>query len=184
MVPCLGCSPSRTDCVPHRIIDDASKHAPVWDPLSRWPQVMPGACQAQASQEVTAPFGHLPALSWGPPGALGDLSSGIWSTSSLFLHYLVSTGQCLAHIFTPSTAVLQKVDFFLVLFSNLLSQRCFHRHRLLCLSQCHICLGAGWHWLCQTRGKILAASHRSCHCNPTATKSLPCKPSGLSYMLC
>lgn len=82
--------------------------------------------QAQAYQEVTASLCHPPALSWGPPGALGHLSSGVWSTSSLFLQWSQCLQGCFSHIF--STAVLWKVDFFPVLFSNLLSQGCCHGH--------------------------------------------------------
>ena len=47
----------------------------------------------------------------------------------------------------------------------------------LSLGQRRVCLGAGWHWLCWTRGKLLTASHRNYPCSLPATKTLPHKPS-------
>jgi len=47
----------------------------------------------------------------------------------------------------------------------------------LSLGQWQVHLGACWHWLYQTWGKLLAASHRSHPYSPPATKALPCKAS-------
>ncbi|XP_027738674.1 ras GTPase-activating-like protein IQGAP2 isoform X10 [Empidonax traillii] len=44
------------------------------------------------------------------------------------------------------------------------------------LGQRHVCLGAAWHWLCRTWRKLLAASHRSHPCGPSAAKTWLCKP--------
>ncbi|XP_051644097.1 ras GTPase-activating-like protein IQGAP2 isoform X8 [Manacus candei] len=44
------------------------------------------------------------------------------------------------------------------------------------LGQRHVRLGAAWHWLCRTWRKLLAASHRSHPCGPSAAKTWPCKP--------
>jgi len=44
------------------------------------------------------------------------------------------------------------------------------------LGQQQVRLRAGWHWLYQTLGKLLAASHRSHPYSPPTTKTLPRKP--------
>ncbi|XP_064498108.1 ras GTPase-activating-like protein IQGAP2 isoform X6 [Pseudopipra pipra] len=44
------------------------------------------------------------------------------------------------------------------------------------LGQRHVRLGAAWHWLCRTWRKLLAASHRSHPCGPSAAKTWPYKP--------
>jgi len=42
--------------------------------------------------------------------------------------------------------------------------------------QQQVCLGAGWSWLCQTGGKLLATSHRNHPYSPPTAETLPCKP--------
>lgn len=46
-----------------------------------------------------------------------------------------------------------------------------------------VSLAASWDWLCWTWKKdILAGSHRSCSCNPTATKALPQQHNAIRMM--
>jgi len=58
---------------------------------------------------------------------------------------------------------------------------CYHRGATtvaewLGLGQQWVCLRASWHWLYQTWGKLLAASHRSRPYSSPATKTSPRKP--------
>lgn len=81
-VPSTGCAPSGADCS-HGVTNPPSKTAPMWAPFSTAPEQP--FC-------VTATFGHLPAVAWGPPWAAG----GICSTMDLH-------GQetaCLTMVFT------------------------------------------------------------------------------------
>lgn len=80
--------------------------------------------------------------------------------SSWALTYLISGSQTPQHIVcaAPST------------FWNMLSQRLYHCLWWSWPGQQRVHFGAGWHWLCQTEGKLQAASHRSNRCSLLATK--------------
>jgi len=84
---------------------------------------------------------------------------------------LVSAELFLSHSLTPlsRTGSLQ-------LFSP--SYMCYHRSATtiadwLSLGQWWVLLRAGWHWVYQTCGKLLATCHRSHPCSPPTTKTLP-----------
>ena len=45
-----------------------------------------------------------------------------------------------------------------------------------------VCLRAGWHWICQTWGKLLITSHRSRPYSPPCYQNLATKPMTVSYL--
>jgi len=184
-VPSTGCSPSGTDSSSTGF---PQGHRSCQEPVP-----------VQALHGVTASFGHTADLSWGPfhrlqvdlcstvdlhglqghslphrgllHGLQGNVCLGTWSTSS-----------------PPSSLTLVFAEFSSSRLQNALtefispSQLRYPRGPTtvtgrLSLGQWQVCLGASWHWLCWTWGKLLAASHRSQPCiPPLATKILPCKP--------
>jgi len=151
-----------------------------------WP-----AGPAWAPHGVTGSFRHPPALAWDPFRGLQrdnlphhglhhelqgkTLCSSVSSTSSH--SFFTDLGVCrfVSHLLTPlSNCHLPTVFFFP-------AKTCYHRGTTtigdwLGLGHQRVCLRAGWCWLYQTWGKLLAASHRSHPYCPPATKTLPCKP--------
>ena len=90
---------------------------------------------------------------------------------------LVSAELFLSHSLTLPLAALSQQFFFP--FLTMLSQRCYHRLMVADgpgLGQRQVRLGAGWHGLHQTWGKLLAAFLRSHPCSPPAAKNMPRKP--------
>lgn len=68
--------------VPHRVINPASRPAPLWIPLSMIPQIptrsLPSVGFPQSHSTLWA---HLPVPVWDPSGLQGNLCSGTRSTS-------------------------------------------------------------------------------------------------------
>ena len=119
-----------------------------------------------------------------PHGLQGNLCSGAWSTSSP--SFFTDLGVCRVVSLTYSHSSLQ-LQFVVQFFSP--SLICYPRGATtiadgLGLDQQRVHLGASWHWLYQTQGKLLGASHRSHPCSPPATKTLPCKPNTSCYRCC
>jgi len=200
----MGCSSSRT--APARVLPTGAllqeQAAPSWVPHGATSPANKPA-PAWALHGVTAYFRHPPAPAWGPfhglqvdiysimdlHGLQGDnlphhglqhdlqgksLCSGISSTCSLsplLLHWPWCLRSCHSHIIS----LLSLQCCFTAVFSPLLTITIADG---LGLGQWRVCRGVGWHWLYQTWGKLLAASHRSHRYTlpPTATKTLPCKP--------
>jgi len=158
----------------------------------------------RAPHGVTASFGHSPAPACGPPWLQvhicstvdvhglqadslphnglhhklqGNLCSGAWSTSSP--SFFPDLGVCRVISLTYShysvrLHVLPHRIFFP--FSI-----CDHRGTTIIadrlgLGQWQVHLGASWHCLYWTQGKLLAPPQSSHPCSSTATKMLPCKP--------
>jgi len=88
---------------------------------------------------------------------------------------------CVSHIISflsllTAAGLAQVLGFFFPSF-----QICYHRVTTavtdgLSLGQWQVHFGASWHWLYQTEGKLLAASHRSHPSRTSAMKTLPRKP--------
>jgi len=90
---------------------------------------------------------------------------------------LVSAELFLSHRLTPlSTLPFHHRGFFSSLSSLCYPSGTTTVANWLGLGQRRVRLRAGWHWLYQTWGKLLAASHRRYHYSPAATKTLPRKP--------
>jgi len=107
-------------------------------------------------------------------GLHGNLCSSAWSTSSPpSALALVSAELFLSHILTfLSYCCMPLCRFFFP------SELCYHRGSTtvadgLGLGQQRVHLRAGWHWLCQTQWKLLAASHRSHPCSPKPCHTNP-----------
>jgi len=161
--------------------------------------------QRGAPHGVTASFRHPPAPAWGPfhglrvdicstmdlHGLQGDnlhhhglqhklqgktLCSSISSTSSPSSSLTLVSAELLLSIhLTP----LSNCRLTAVFSSS--SLICYHRGTTtvadwLGLGQRWVRLRTGWHWLYQTWGKLLGASHRSHPYSPPTTKTLPRKP--------
>jgi len=138
---------------------------------------------APAGDPPQATGGYL--LHCGPQWAAGD------SLTHNGLHYGLQGNLCFLHEAPPpppSSLTLVSAELFL---SHILTppfQQIFPLLKYvitevlppitdwLDLRQWRVCLSAGWHWLYQTWRKLLAASHRSHPCSPSATKTLPRKP--------
>jgi len=112
-------------------------------------------------------------------GLQGSLCSSAWSTSCPPSALTVgSAGLFLSRHLTPLSQLL----LVLLRFPPFPSELCDPRGATavaggLGLGQQQVHLGAGWHWLCRTQGKLLTASHRSHPCScPPATETWPRKP--------
>ena len=82
---------------------------------------------------------------------------------------LVSAALFLSHCLTPlSGCNCPCAAFFFQLLKYVITEA-------LPLSTYH------WHWLCQTQGKLLAASHRTLPSSPPTTKTSPHKPNTASW---
>jgi len=108
---------------------------------------------------------------------------GVLSTSSP--SFFTDLGVCRVVSLTSSHSFLYTA-VLLQFFSS--SQICYHRGAAtiadwLGLGHRWVPLRAGWHWLYQTWGKLLAASHRSHPCSSATTKTLPHKPISTCHSL-
>jgi len=100
------------------------------------------------------------------------LCCSILSTSSP--SFFTDLGVCRVVSLTSSHSSLSTAVFpqFFSPFLNMLSQRHYHHADWLGLGQQRIHHGDGWHWLYQTWGKLLAASHRSHRYKPPRYQNL------------
>jgi len=111
------------------------------------------------------------------------LRSGILSTSSPSFFTDLGVSRAVSLTSSHSSLQLQFCRFFFR-FSEL------HYPRGpttvtdgLGLGQLRVRLGAGWHWLCWTWEKLLAASHRRHPCSYPVTNTLPHKPNTVYHQL-
>jgi len=136
---------------------DLLHHGPPWtaggQPASPW-------SSSQAAREDSAPASRSPPP---PPSSLT----------------LVSAGLFLSHSRTPLSRLLPPCSFSPLL-KHVITEALPPLLIGLALASQQVCLRSGWCWLYQTRGKLLAASHRSQPYSPPDTKTLPCKPVTLS----
>jgi len=135
-------------------------------------------------------------LHHGPSWAAGEQPASPWSSScaaredSLLQHLehllhphssltLVSAELFLSPVFTLLSCCschCTVMGLFFPPFLNTLSRGTTIIADGLGLGQWRVHLGASWHWLCQTWGKLLAAAHSSHPCSPPATKTSLSKP--------
>jgi len=160
---------------------------------------------AQASQGVTVSFRHPPAPAWGTfhrlqvdicstmdlHGLEGDklphrglhhelqektLCSSVLSTSSpSFFTDLGAAELFLSHRLAPLSRLPFYRNFFPLL-KYVITEALTTVADCLGLGQRQVCIRAGWHWLYQMWGKLLAAPHRSHPYSTPTTKTLPRKP--------
>jgi len=187
---------------PKEVTSPASKPAPAWAPLSMGSQVLAGACSSLVSPwghsllqaSPCSGVGSSPGCRWGsaPPWTSMDCRdslphhglhhrlqgkshcSSVWSTSCPpSALCLVSAELFLSHSLTPLSPLPLHPRFSSLLKYPRGAATVADR---LGLGQWQVCLRAGWHRLHQTRGKILAASHRNHPYSRPATTTLPRKP--------
>jgi len=190
--------------VPHRVKSPAS-NPPAWSPpSSRVHRSCQEPAPAQASHCFTASFRHAPVPVWGPPWAAGGyllqpgppwaaggqpvspcsssqaageiLCSGAWSTSSPSFFTDLAVFRAVSLTWSPSsllTAVPQQV---FPLLKYVITEVLLLLLTGTSLGQWQVPLRARWHWLYQTWGKLLAASHGSYLYRAPTTKALPHKP--------
>jgi len=106
-------------------------------------------------------------------GLQGNLCSGAWSTSSPPSALTLGSAGVF-HIFSilsPATVAVAQQLFPLLKY--VIPEALPPSLTGLALAS-SVHLGASWHWLCRTKGKLLTASHRSC--SPSATKTLLREP--------
>ena len=189
--------------IPHGVTSPVSKSAPAWAPLSMGPQVRPRVCSSASSAPghslLRASTCSGVRSSTGCRWISAPPLTSVGYRRTAFLTMVLSTGSrgisarvpeahppppssltllsaelFLSHILSPLSLLLLPSSFFP--FLNMLSLRLYYLHWWLSLGQQWVSLGGGWHWLYQTWGKLLAASHRCHSCSPAATKILPRKP--------
>jgi len=129
----------------------------------------------------------------GPPWAAGGQPASPWSSSlaageksllwhlehllPLLLHRPWYLQSCFSHIISLLTLHCHFTAVFFPLLKYVIPEAL--PPSLIGLASVH--LRAGWHWLCQTWGKLLETSHRSHHYSPPVTKTLPLKPTTSGY---
>ena len=100
---------------------------------------------------------------------------------ALLLHWPWCLQGCFSYIFSPlSSAVIAVAQFFFPLLNYVIPEALPQSLVGSALASS----GAGWHQLCRTLGKLLAASHRSHPYSPTTSKTVPPKPNTVSSIHC
>ena len=169
------------------------------------PMDLPGTCSIAGSswghsllQALTySEVGSSTGCRWTSPlwtsmdcrGQLASLLSSPWAAGEpllrclehfppLLRHWLWDLQRCFSQACSLCCCfLLHRVFFFFTFLKNAITEVLPLLLVSSALASRGVCLGASWHWLYQTWGKLLATSHRSHPCSsPPATKILPCKP--------